>query len=136
MDPKSFASRSNLNNHRSREFQSVTGCHRATAPNSRQRPRFATQPRSWFQLFNQHIFWANVAHQPTSLNSVFLQLPRKFVARVQQVFVFLQMNRPMDAMELMAICDDLEGDIKTFDVKDLKIRGDGYVENGEANVAS
>jgi hypothetical protein len=37
----------------------------------------------------------------------------------RQVFVFLQMNRPIHAMEIMAICDDMENRVSTFDVKVL-----------------
>ena len=35
----------------------------------------------------------------------------------RQVFVFLQMNRPLHAMEIMAICDDIEHRVRTFDVQ-------------------
>lgn len=37
---------------------------------------------------------------------------------IEEVFVFLQMNRPIHAMEIMAICDDMENRVSTFDVKD------------------
>jgi len=37
----------------------------------------------------------------------------------RQVFVFLQMSRPIHAMEIMAICDDMENRVSTFDVKVL-----------------
>jgi len=86
------------------------------------------EPRLWIDKYciDQNNIEASLMCLPVflaSCHTLLILAGPTFLRRlwcIEEVFVFLQMNRPLHAMEIMAICDDIEHRVRTFDVQDAE----------------